>query len=303
MEKTSPLPGKPKSLSSFLSKSKARLVGKLAPSLARSQIETMLFTPQAANSKASRLPRGIDQFIIKTADGKLQTYQTGRGPTVVFVHGWDGGAYQFFPLMRGLARCGFSSLAFDHLGHGLSDKKPATLQQSIKTCNLVLNQVQKSTDGLCAAVGHGTGCIAIANANARDVTLTDLPLLMIAPVFNYKLHVLKRLVKLGLPADMVKRYANEFSKTYRGEYQKLELAGRLSKYADTTAIAHDESDKESAVADSIEFCERYPLTRLMVTKDTDHIRIINSESVWQELKLHLNYDDTTINFSAEFNDQ
>ena len=301
MEKTSPLPGKPKRLSSFLSKSKARLVGKFSPGLARSQIESMLFTPQAANSKAVRLPRGIEQFIIKTGDGKLQTYQTGRGPTVVFVHGWDGGAYQFFPLMRGLARCGFSSLAFDHLGHGLSDTKPATLQQSIKTCNHVLNQVQKSTDGLCAVVGHSTGCIAIANAS--DVALEDLPLLMIAPVFNYKMHVLKRLVKLGLPADMVKQYANEFSNTYPGEYQKLELAGKLSQYADSTAIAHDESDKESAVADSIKFCERYPLTRLMITKDTDHIRIINSESVWQELKSHLNYDDTTINFTADIKDQ
>jgi esterase/lipase len=301
MEKTSPRPDKPKSLSSFLSKSKARLVGKLSPGLARSQIESMLFTPQTANGKALRLPRGIDQLIIKTADGRLQAYQAGRGPTVVFVHGWNGGAYQFFPLMRGLARCGFSSLAFDHLGHGLSDKKPATLQQSIKTCNHVLNQVQKSPDGLCAAVGHSTGCIAIINA--RDVALDDLPLLMVAPVFNYKLHILKRLVKLGLPADMVKEYANGFSKTYRSEYQKLELAGKLAQYADSTAIAHDESDKETPVADSIEFCKRYPLTRLMVTKDTDHIRIINSESVWQELKSHLNYDDTTINFTAEIINQ
>jgi hypothetical protein len=301
MEKASLLPGKPKSLSSFLSKSKARLVGKLSPGLARSQIESMLFTPQVANSKALRLPRGIEQFIIKTDDGKLQAYQSGRGPTVVFVHGWDGGAYQFFPLMRGLARCGFSSLAFDHLGHGLSDKKPATLQQSIKTCNHVLNQVQKTTDGLCATVGHATGCIAIANA--RNMALKDLPLLMISPVFNYKLHVLKRLVKLGLPSGMVKQYANGFSTTYRSEYQKLELAGKLSLYSDSTAIAHDESDKESAVADSIEFCKRYPLTRLMVTKDTDHIRIINSESVWQELKSHLNYDDTTINFTSEIVNQ
>ena len=59
----------------------------------------------------------------------------------------------------------------------------------------------------------------------------------------------------------------------------------------------------SAVRDSIEFCGRYPLTRLMVTKNTDHVRVINSESVWQELKAHLNYDDTTINFSAEVLDR
>ena len=140
MEKSSSLPAKPKGLTSLLSNGKARLLGKLAPGLANSQIDSMLFLPKTADSKLARLPRGIEQFIIKTDDGKLQAFQTGRGPTVVFVHGWGGGAYQFFPLMRGLARCGFSSLAFDHLGHGLSDKKPATLQQSISTCNHISNR-------------------------------------------------------------------------------------------------------------------------------------------------------------------
>ena len=56
---------------------------------------------------------------------------------------------------------------------------------------------------------------------------------------------------------------------------------------------------ESAVIDSAKFCAKYPLTRLLVTRQYDHVRIINSESVWQELKTHLNYDDTTINFTAE----
>ena len=126
-----------------------------------------------------------------------------------------------------------------------------------------------------------------------------MPLFLIAPVFNYKLFFLKRLVKLGLPADVVKQYASRFARSYRGEYRKLELANRLAPYADVTAIAHDESDKVSAIGDSIAFCERYPLTRLLVTRDSDHLRVITCESVWQELKSHLNYDDTTINFTSE----
>jgi len=297
MEKTSSLPNKSGGLSSFFSKGKARLLGKLAPGLINNQIDSMLFIPKVSDSKAVRLPRDFEQYVIKSPDGKLQAYRSGRGPTVVFVHGWGGGAHQFFPLMRGLARCGFSALAFDQLGHGLSDRKPATLQQSIDSCNFVLNQVRRSKDELCLTAGHATGCIAIANANPEF--LKDIPLFLIAPIFNYKLYFLKRLVNLGLPADVVKQYANRFSKTYRSEYQKLELSNKLSPYVDVTAIAHDESDSESAVSDSINFCERYPLTRLMVTKHTDHVRVINSESVWQELKSHLNYDDTTINFSSE----
>jgi alpha-beta hydrolase superfamily lysophospholipase len=273
------------------------LLSRIVPAWADNQIDTMLFVPKSTHSKPVRLPRGFEQFIIKTRDGNLQAYQTGRGPTVVFVHGWGGYSAQFFPLMRGLARCGFSSLVFDHLGHGLSDSKPATLQQSIASTNHVLSQVSKSSDGLCAVVGHATGCISIANS--RPALLKDVPLFLISPVFNYKRFFLKRLVQLGLHADLVKKYANRFSQTYSSEYKKLELAGKLARYGDISVIAHAESDSESAVADSVAFCNRYPLTKLLVTRDTDHVRIINSESVWQELKSHLNYDDTTINFTTE----
>ena len=299
MEKATSLPGRPNAgnLFSFFARKKAGLMGKFVPGWTNNKIDAMLFTPKATDIKPVRLPRGMNQFVIKSRDGDIQAYEIGKGPKVVFVHGWGGAAQQFFPLMRGLAQCGFSTLAFDQLGHGLSDKKPATLQQSIATANHVFNTAQNSTDGLCAIVGHSTGCITIANAHPALVK--DRPLFLIAPIFNYKLFFLKKLVKLKLHADQVKEYANSFGKIYRSEYQKLELERNLPRYGDFTVIAHDESDAESAISDSEQFCAKYPLTKLLVTKNSDHVRIINSETVWQELKSHLNYDDTTVNFTAE----
>lgn len=299
MEKTSSLPANPNlgGLFGFFARKKAGMLGKLVPGWTNNKIDSMLFIPRASDIKTVRLPRGFNQFVMKTRDGNVQAYQTGSGPTVVFTHGWGGGAHQFFPLMRGLSQCGFTAVAFDQLGHGLSDRKPATLNQSIVTTNHVLNFVKSSEDGLCAVVGHSTGCIALANARAN--LMKDVPLFLISPVFNYKLFFLKKLVKLKLHADLVKQYANRFAKIYRSEYQRLELDRNLARYGDVTVIAHDESDSESALAESQKFCAKYPLTKLLVTKNTDHVRIINSESVWQELKSHLNYDDTTINFTAE----
>ena len=299
MEKITSLPviSRVGNLLSTFAKTKADLLDKFVPGWTNDKIDAMLFVPKTEEIKTVRLPRGFEQFVMKTRDGNIQTYKPGRGPTVVFVHGWGGGAHQFFPLMRGLAECGFTALAFDHLGHGLSETKPATLHQSITTTNDVLNYVKTSSDGLCALVGHSTGCIAIANA--RPALVKDLALFLIAPIFNYKLYFLKKLVKLKLHADLIKQYANRFSKIYRGEYQRLELATNLARYGDVTVIAHDKSDAESSISDTTRFCDTYPLTKLLVTKNTDHIRIINSESVSQALKSHLNYDDTTINITAE----
>ena len=122
---------------------------------------------------------------------------------------------------------------------------------------------------------------------------------LISPIFDYELYFLKKLIKLNLHPDLLKQYANRFSKTYQREYRKLELARNLDKYSDISVIAHDESDSDSAIGDSVKFCAKYPLTKLLVTKQCDHVLIINSESVWQKLKSHLNYDDTSVNFTAE----
>ncbi len=299
MEKVSSLSGSFNFNNLFptFAKKKASLMTRLIPGWTNNKIDSMLFVPKAKDAKPTKLPRDFNQADIKTNDGIVKVYQTGKGPTVVFVHGWGGSAQQFFPLMRGLAQCGFSSLAYDHLGHGQSEMKPATLHQSVATTNHILEMVRKSSDGLYSIVGHSTGCIAIAAA--RNALVRDTPLFLISPIFNYKLYFLKKLVKLRLHADLVKQYANRFAKNYRSEYQKLELARNLDKYGDMTVIAHAESDSESSFSDSARFCAKYPLTRLLITKNTDHVRIINSESVWQELKSHLNYDDTTINFTAE----
>ena len=280
-----------------LAKGKDRLLGALVPGWANSKIDNLLFVHNDRPARPVRIPRGFRQLDINTAQGKIRTYETGSGPTVVFVHGWGGGANQFFPLMHGLSQCGFKAIAFDQPGHGGSECKPGTLQETIAATNHLLDRVRRSHDGLCAVVGHSTGCIAIAAA--RYVLVRDLPLFLISPVFNYKLFFLKKLVKLDLHSDVVKKYANGFARAYRSEFRKLELARNLTRYDDYTVIAHDESDSESAIADSIAFCDRHPLTRLLVTRQSDHLRIINSETVWQQLKSHLNYDDTSINFTAE----
>jgi predicted alpha/beta-fold hydrolase len=283
---------------SFVARKFSFLVNAVAPAWSTSKIDDLLITPKANGAKTARVPDEIKQLKMKTIGGAVHIYRIGSGPSVVFVHGWGGGAYQFFPLMRGLSKCGFTAVAFDHLGHGQSHANAATLQQSIATTNHILHFVKnKFEDGLCAIVGHSSGCIAIANA--RPALVKDLPLFLISPIFNYKLYMLKRLVQLDLHEKLVKKYASRFTNVYNREFKKLELARHLDKYGDVTVIAHDETDSDSPVADSVKFCKRYPLTRLLVTREYDHVRIINSESVWQELKSHLNYEDTTVNFVQE----
>lgn len=274
------------------------MLERLVPRWSHGRIDDLLLIPNA-KQPPFRVPKDITSLSFDTRDGRVRAYQAGKGPTVVFVHGWGGRASQFFPLMRGLAQIGFSAIAFDHLGHGQSETKRANLHQFIATTTFMLHHASHRTpEGLYAVVGHSTGCIAIANA--RPALIREIPLFLISPIFNYRLFYLKRLVKLKVRKRQLKQYTSRFAREYQREFGKLELGRMLARYGDMSVIVHDRSDNESPVADSMKFCQRYPLTKLRLTRGLDHLKIINSESTWQELKSHLNYEDTTINFADKY---
>ncbi len=280
---------------SFLSKL-SLVWNRLMPSWAEKKISSQLFWHNTKKPRDINLPKRFKQRTLKTPEGKINAYQVGKGPMVIFIHGWGGGAYQFFPLMRGLNECGFSALAFDHLGHERSENKQASLQQLISTSNFIIQSIKKNhPEGIASVVGHDVGSLIICNA--RPTLIEGLPIFLIAPIFNYKLFFLRKLGQLNLHPDILKKYAARFIAEYPKQYAALELSRRLEKYSDVTVIAHDENDDESPVADSVRFCKRFPMTKLITPKGWGHSRIINSESVWQELKSHLNYEDTTINYS------
>lgn len=278
-------------------KSKLGLLwSRVTPQWAESKIESELYLPNTANRKGFRLPRGFKQKSVRTPDGEISMYHVGQGPAIVFVHSWGGGAYEFFPLMRGLKECGFKAIAFDHFGHEASESKPATLHQLIKTTNHVLNSVKKNhEEGLDCVVAHGLGCMVAANAS--PATIENLPLFFISPVFNYKNYFLRKLKDLKMHPDLLKHHAQEFVESYPKKFAKLELSNRLERYAAETVIAHDANDKIAPIADTLAFTKQHPFTKLLVTRQYDHHRIISSESVWQELKSQINFEDTTINFS------
>jgi predicted alpha/beta-fold hydrolase len=275
---------------------------RISPKWAERKIDAHLFMLNTQQTKNIQTPKDFEKLRFNTADGKVNVYQAGTGPTVVLVHGWGGEASQFFSLMRGLKDCGFTALAFDHLGHGKSENKTASIQQMISTTNTILRFVKiNHLNGLNAVVGHDIGCSVIVNGEPD--LIKDLPLFLISPVFNYKLYFLKKLKSLKLHPNILKQYAAKFVANYDRKFAKFELATNLQKYTDHTVIVHDKADDLSPISDTVKFSSQFPPRKLVVTNKRGHDRTINSESVWQELKSMLNYEDTIANFSNVVHNQ
>lgn len=276
----------------FLQNKATLVLAKVAPDWFYHKFADQLLIPKTTQQHI-KTPRDVEQFKIKTGNGDLHCYQQGHGPTVLLVHGWSGSAAQFFPLMRGLAQCGFKAVSFDHEAHGQSKSSHASLHRFITSTNIVLNNLQKNNplDKPVAIVGHAMGCMAIANAQEKLVK--DVSLLMISPVFNFRKYFTKQVNLLPLHPELSKKYLDQLEQSYLKDLDKMDLDQKLKNYAMDTVIVHDKADEESNYIDSVKFCSDNPLTKLQVTRGYGHHRIINSESLWQQLKSVLNYEDIT----------
>ena len=277
---------------SYLTNVVSLVVEKLAPNWFYHKFQDQLLIPKT-NHQNFKIPRDIKTFKIKTGNGELRGYEQGQGPTVLLVHGWSGSAAQFFPLMRGLAQCGFKAVAIDHDAHGLSESKHASLHRFISATNVVLQYLEKHNplDKPVAIVGHAMGCMAIANA--RENLVKDISLLLISPIFNFRQYFTKQVNLLPLHPDLSKKYLAQLEQSYLKDLDKMELGRKLKAYATDTVIVHDKTDEESSYIESVKFCSDNPLTKLQITRGYGHYRIINSESLWQQLKSVLNYEDIT----------
>jgi pimeloyl-ACP methyl ester carboxylesterase len=268
------------------------LINRLAPGLAVKRAQENLLSPSSRRIDLARLPHDIQAMRLDTREGNIQTYHLGDGPAVLLIHGWAGGAYQFFPLMRGLSRCGFKAVAFDHFGHGHSSGDKASLQSFVSATNLVLKFLHDNArDGMAGLVAHSMGCIALANANAK--LLGDTPMMLIAPVFNFREFFARQVRKSGLSAKLAAQCLARLENGSGPALERMALDKKLVAHSDRTVIVHDKTDDESNFIDSVNFCSANPLTRLNATTGQGHERIMHSESVWQQLKSHLNYEDIT----------
>ncbi len=276
----------------IVSKKISLVLARLAPNWFYHKFEDQLLIPKTTQHNF-KIPRDITTFKIKTGNDEIHCYQQGQGPTVLLVHGWSGSAAQFFPLMRGLAQCGFKAISFDHDAHGLSNSKHASLHRFFTYTNLVLQNLEKNNplDKPVAIVGHAMGCMAIVNA--RQNLVKDVSLLLVSPIFNFRKYFTKQVNLLPLHPDLSKKYLAQLEQSYLKDLDKMELDTQLKAYATDAVIVHDKADEESDYIDSVKFCSANPLTKLQVTRGYGHYRIINSESLWQQLKSVLNYEDIT----------
>lgn len=209
----------------------------------------------------------------------LVSYRWGHGDeTVLLLHGWQGRASQFAPLVRELVHEGFHVVAFDAPAHGDSPGR----RTDIRDWLAAIDRLQATHGRFRAIVGHSFGGLAALTA-ARDGVTTG---------------AVATIAGAGTPAAFLGEFANAMGlddptrRSFETAFQRRlgEDAGSLARRYDAIAhplppgidllIAHDEKDRQLSPVWSRRLADAHgEHARLLTTTGFGHVRILGADPV------------------------
>lgn len=149
------------------------------------------------------------------SDRRKVAWIWGQGPTVVFVHGWGGGAGQMVGLAESAANDGFQSVVFDVQAHGESSGRSVSFRHFI-------DDLAELSDFLAvpihAYVGHSAGALCMMAARELRGLRAARYVCLCAPRAPY-VPVREITQRLNPRDDVLRRceayYASQFERSWQ----------------------------------------------------------------------------------------
>src|SRR5256885_2358411 len=122
-------------------------------------LATRLFTtpPRFAHSaRELEFLAGGERVDVVSRDGRLAAWRFGKEhrEVVLLSHGWGGRGAQLRSFVPALVAAGYQAVLFDHIAHGSSDARQATLMHFVRGLDAAARLVESEGAHVVAAIGH-----------------------------------------------------------------------------------------------------------------------------------------------------
>ena len=192
--------------------------------------------------------------------------------TALLAHGWNGNAWQLYPIAEHLRKRGYTVLAFDQIGHGRSTGKRTTFPQFAR----MIEKVARDRD-LDLFVGHSMGAAAGALALSRGLPAREA--VLIAPPSDLR-HFLN---KANLPPELQRQLERTIEKSEKIELAEITAEKIAHRLTQKGLVIVDKGDKETGL-DSARAYAAWKNATLIVTEGLGHNRILSSPELLSRLQ-------------------
>ncbi|WP_353808017.1 alpha/beta fold hydrolase [Agromyces sp. SYSU T00194] len=227
---------------------------------------------EQARRASVRIP-GIDHAGVDVA-----TYEWGTGDDVVLlVHGWQGRASQFAPLVRELRSAGYRVVAFDAPAHGESGGRHAYVVDWVDA----IHALQHRYGRFDAVVAHSFGALGTFTAIAEGVTTRRV--MTIAAPADADAVFAEFGGALGLDARTLDAMRRRFvARLFPGEPDPFARVSALRHPLPDTVdllVVHDVADRRVSPKEADRYLGAHPQAHRLDTTGAGHTRILRDDAV------------------------
>jgi pimeloyl-ACP methyl ester carboxylesterase len=256
------------------------------PELSKRIIKQQFFTPRRVPySLHQRQYLETGQAVEVIVNGEvIKCWRWGQGPTLIFVHGWNGGGLQFRSFADAAVAHGFSAVLFDGPGHGMSGGNTCSYFQMTDAVRALLNHFRQ--DPVAGLVGHSFGAAAIVNCLVKEGR--SLPAVLVAPALDlvgilgaaFAFHAVPQRVYQSIICDFEKQYGYTLAD---GNPKDL-----LADIKQPILLVHDTSDRVISHSATEKSVRQVAGITLISTTGLGHKQILKDPGVIQEAIRYFN---------------
>jgi pimeloyl-ACP methyl ester carboxylesterase len=222
-------------------------------------------------------------FRIQIDGQAVQGWEWGRGPTVLFVHGWNGRAANAAAFIGPLLDAGYSVTAFDAPAHGMSSGSTSSYFQFTEAVRTLM----RTGAGLRlhGLVGHSVGGAAVIGALSREKA--DVRTALLSPALDLQNILFTAFEGFGIPAQVYRGVIAGFERQYGYSLEKDNPIQLLPNLERQVLIVHDRSDRTTPYLESRRVAEHSGNVLLHTTEGLGHKRILADPAVVARVVSHL----------------
>lgn len=250
---------------------------KIFPTFAAKWAVKLFFTPYKflAPEKETAFARTGSPVQFQFNGAVLEGLAWGKGPIILFMHGWAGRGSQFYCFIPELVRNGFQCIVFDGPAHGKSAQKTTHLLEMTAAFQQVLPQAGE----VKAVIGHSLGGSVILRALLAGFQ-PDCAVLIATPAIAADvMKEYRRNTKAGPAAEKaIRAFIREKAGVEFEETTAAALAAELNTNV-PILLCYDENDREAPPAHGEKLASHLPSAQLRKFEGNSHTRMLRSEEV------------------------
>ena len=250
---------------------------RLAPNVAKNILLKRFFKPlsYALTPLEKQYLENGTSFSIHVHENKIRCWKWGRGPGILFVHGWNGRGVNFAYFFKALIDSGYSVIAYDAPAHGDSDGQVTNYFELSDTVRAFFDPSHGFN--IQGIIAYSIGAAAVINCISKEKPSIDA--VLIAPALKLKEILFNSFNHHGVPKIVYQSLVAEMERYYGYDVHQDNPYVLAKTIASKMLIVHDKDDRTIPYMDSKILSEKTDNVDLNTTEGLGHKRILRDKTV------------------------